>query len=120
MRLSREPALLLIGVIAPLAQLLLSFAPWQAGVVTGLNATAVAAAGVLTAVFLRRDQLVPALTGAGQAVIVLVLGLGLAVSPDQQALFMTVVGLVVAAFVRTQVEPKTEPRVTPGVGAGAG
>ena len=48
----------------------------------------------------------PALTGLGQAVLVLVLGFGLAVSPDQQALYMTVVGLVVAAFVRTQVEPK--------------
>ncbi len=106
MRSFREPALLLIGVIAPAAQLILSFAPWDAGVVTGLNAVAVAAAGLLTALFLRRDELVPALTGVGQAVLVLVLGFGLAVSPDQQALYMTVVGLVVAAFVRTQVEPK--------------
>lgn len=106
MRIAREPALLLIGVIAPLAQLILSFTPWDPSVITGLNAVAVAVAGLLTALFLRRDELVPALTGLGQAVLVLVLGFGLAVSPEQQVLYMTVVGLVVAAFVRTQVEPK--------------
>ncbi len=106
MRISREPALLLIGVLAPLAQLILSFTPWSLGVITGLNAVAVAVAGLLTALFLRAAELVPALTGLGQAVLVLVLGFGLAVSPEQQTLYMTVVGLVVAAFVRTQVTPK--------------
>lgn len=101
--LSREPALLLIGVLAPLIQLILSFTSLDQPLVTGLNAVAVAAAGILTAAFLRRDQLAPAVLGLGQAVVVLALGFGLAATADQQAMFMTVVGLLVAAFVRTQV-----------------
>lgn len=109
LRLSREPALLLIGAIAPLAQLLLSFTTLPLPVTTGLNAVAVAVAGVLTAAFLRRDQLVPAVLGLAQAVLVLGLGLGVHVDATQQALVMTVAGIGVAAFVRTQVATTAPP-----------
>lgn len=102
--LGREPALILIGVIAPAATLIVSMIPglslpWA----TGINAAAVALAGAATAWIVRSDRLAPALLGLAQAVITVGLAAGLHLSAAQQAGALAVVGIVVAAFVRSQV-----------------
>lgn len=104
---SREPALLLVGIAAPSAQLVLSYLPWPGPLTLALEAAAVAAAGLGTAALTRRDQLVPAIAGFAQALLVLSLALGVPIDHTQRALVMTLVGLITAAWVRTQVEATT-------------
>lgn len=102
--LSREPALILMGVVGPAVALVVSFVDGMSPALqTGVNAVAVAAAGVATAVIVKGDKLAPALLGLAQALVTLALGAGWNLTPDQQAGWITVVGIVVAAFVRTQV-----------------
>ena len=103
-RLSREPALALIGLLAPLCSVLLAQAPglstpWR----TALESLVYTLAGVLTAVVVRSDKLTPALVGLGQALLNVALVAGLVVTDAQQAAIMTAVSLAAAAFVRTQV-----------------
>jgi uncharacterized membrane protein HdeD (DUF308 family) len=101
---AREPALILIGVIGPAVALLVSFIPaLTPELQTGLIAAAVAIAGILTALLVGGDRLAPAILGLAQAVVTIGLAAGLDLSPEQQAGWLTIVGILVAAFVRTQV-----------------
>lgn len=68
-----------------------------------INALATAVASALVALIVRRDGQVPALLGVAQALLALAVGLGLHVSAENQALIMSFVGGLAAAFVRTQV-----------------
>lgn len=68
-----------------------------------LNACATAVAGLAVAVWVRRDGQVAALLGVAQALLALAIGFGLDVSAEGQAVIMSFVGAVAAAFVRTQV-----------------
>jgi hypothetical protein len=100
----REPALILIGVIGPLVALLVSFIPGMSPELqTGIIAAAVAIAGILTALLVGGDKLAPAIIGLAQAVVTVGLAAGLDLSPEQQAGWLTIVGLLAAGFVRTQV-----------------
>lgn len=110
----REPAVILIGVIGPAATLVISLVHIDPTLASALNAVAVAVAGVLTAFFVRTDQLVPALSGMAQAVLTLALAFGLHLAPEQQAGVLVIAGMIVAAFVRTQVAAPV-----PTVGRGA-
>jgi hypothetical protein len=104
---SREPALTLIAVVGPAVALLVSYFGDSLGadVQTAINAVAVAAAGILTAVFVHGgDKLAPALLGLAQAVVTLGLAAGWDMTPEQQAGFLTVAGILIGAFVRTQVD----------------
>ena len=68
MSIAREPATLWIGLVAPIVAALAAFVfaanPDLQGVI---NAAAVAVAGAITAFLVRSDNLLPAITGAIQA-----------------------------------------------------
>jgi hypothetical protein len=115
MSLSREPALLWIGLVAPVVQALAAFVFAANPEVQGaINAAAVAIAGAITAFLVRADNLVPAITGALQAVIALVLAFGVDWSSEQQASLMVALGAVAAFLVRDRV---TAPVPAPTVNA---
>ena len=116
----REPALILMGVIAPLVTVIVGLLPIDLSVATTLNALAVAVAGVGTAWLVRSDQLAPALLGLGQALLIVALALGLDLSAAGQSAVLVIVGLVVAAFVRgAVVAPVAAVLVTPALPAAA-
>ncbi len=106
MKLSRDPALYL-GLFAAVVQLVAAFLfPLTTDQQAVLNALAVAVAGLLTALFVRRDGQAAAVVGFAQAAIAVGLGFGLNVSPEGQAAIMAVVSTAAAMFVRTQVTAK--------------
>jgi hypothetical protein len=114
MTLKREPALLYLSLLAPIVQALVAFLfvddPATQAVI---NAAAVAVAGAITAFLVKSDNLLPALTGAAQAVIALFVGLGAGWSPEQQAALMVPVGIIAGYIVRDRVTaPVTAPSVT--------
>lgn len=120
----REPALILMAVAAPLVTVIVSLLPIDVGLATAINAVAVAAAGAGTAWLVRSDQLAPALLGLAQAVLTVALAVGLNLSAAGQTAFLTVIGLLVGAFVRGIVDapvgpvstaPATTPTTAPAI-----
>jgi hypothetical protein len=100
----REPALLLIAVVAPGVSLLLSFfTGLDPAVVSACNALAVAAAGILTGLWIRSDRLAPAVLGLAQALLTLALAFGWNLTPEQQTGWLSFVSIAVAAYLRTQI-----------------
>ena len=104
MDLNREPAVLWIGLIAPVVSALAAFVleadPTRQGIV---NTAAVAVAGAITAWLVRSDRLLPALTGAIQALIALVVAFGAGWTSAQQAAVMVPLGMIAAIVVRDRV-----------------
>ncbi len=102
--LRREPALFWLSLVAPVVQALAAFMfnadPAMQGVI---NTAAVAIAGAITAMLVKADNLVPALTGAVQAVIALVVAFGLDWSAEQQAALTVPIGIVAGYIVRDRV-----------------
>lgn len=115
MTVKREPALLYISLLAPIVQALVAFLfvddPATQGVV---NAAAVAVAGAITAFLVKADNLLPALTGAAQALIALLIAFGLDWSAEQQAALMVPIGIVAGYIVRDRV---VAPVAAPSVAA---
>jgi hypothetical protein len=103
-KLARDPAIWLT-LIATAVRLLAAFGPWDISVDVQayINAAATAVASFIVAAIVVHDGQVPALLGVAQALLALAVGLGLKLDPQMQALVMSFVGGVVAAFVRTQV-----------------
>lgn len=102
-KLSRDPALyltLVATIVRFAAAFLFHITDSQQAV---LNATATAIASFIVAFWVAKDGQVPAILGVAQALIALGVGFGLDVSAENQAVIMSVIGAVVAAFVRTQV-----------------
>jgi hypothetical protein len=98
----REPAVWLALLAAGL-QALTAFgldvsSNWQ----SIITAVVAAVFGLITA-FVVGDGVVAAVTGLGQAVLALVVGLGVDWSADDQAKLMVFVALVAGAFVRQNV-----------------
>lgn len=113
MTLKREPALFYISLIAPIVQALVAFLlvdnPTTQGIV---NAAAVAVAGAITAFLVKSDNLLPALTGAAQAVLAMLVAFGAGWSPEQQAALMVPVGIIAGYIVRDRVQaPVPAPTV---------
>lgn len=120
----REPAAWL-ALVAVVVKLLTAFglglSSDQQAVV---NAVAAAAAGLVVA-FLAHDALAAPLYGFAQAALALAAGFGLHWSADQQAIVLSTVQVVIAMFVRTQInapvpapqpkQPATETAPAPGV-----
>lgn len=77
-----------------------------------LNAFVAAIVGVLVAFMVRHDGQVAAIGGLVAAALAVAIGFGLRMSPENQALVMSGVGLAVAAFARTQMGAKVPPVVT--------
>lgn len=115
MNVKREPALLWIGAVPAIAAALAAFVfsgdPTVQGVV---NAAAVAVCGAITAWLVKSDQLLPAITGAIQAIIALVVAFGAHWDATQQTLLVTALGVVAAIVVRDRV---TAPAPDPAVAA---
>jgi peptidoglycan/LPS O-acetylase OafA/YrhL len=100
----REPALLWVGLVAPIVSALAAFVfaadPTTQGIV---NTAAVAVAGGITAWLVSSDNLVPALLAAAQAVIALIVAFGADWTSQQQAALMVPLGVVVSILVRDRV-----------------
>lgn len=104
----REPALW-IALAVTVVQLAVSFIPGLSSPLQGLiNAVAVAAAGFAVSALVKREGQVPAAVGLVQALIALLVGMGLDVTSTQQALILAVANAVGALFVRTQVQAKID------------
>jgi hypothetical protein len=99
----REPAVLL-ALFAALVQGISGFffhlTDDQQGV---LNAVAVAVIGLVTALAVKGDALLPGILGFVKAVLALGLAFGLHMTSANQSVIMVLVTAIVAAFVRTQV-----------------
>lgn len=111
----REPALIL-ALVASAIQMVSAFlfhltVDQQAT----LNAVAIAAAGLVTAIMVKSDQLAPVILGLLQAALAVGLAFGLYLSPENQSVIMTFAAAVVAMFVRQIVVapvPASVPRAT--------
>lgn len=116
MTLKREPAVLLISLLAPTVQALAAFVfaadPTTQGII---NTAAVAVAGALTAWMVKSDSLLPALTGAAQALVALVVAFGLDWSADQQAALLVPLGIIAGYVVRDRVTAPVPAPVDPAV-----
>lgn len=111
---AREPATLLIGLLAPIVAALSAFVFAASPDTQGLvNIAAVAVAGACTAFAVKSDNLLPAITGAIQAVIAAVAAFGLGWSSAQQASLIVALSAVAAYVVRDRVTaPVPAPVVT--------
>lgn len=103
----REPALLLAlagSVISFIGAFVVHLSDGQQ---TTLNAVVVAVFGLVTAIGVDKDKLVPALTGLAQAVLNTAMAFGLDLTAEKQAIAMSLVSTLVAALiVRPQVTAK--------------
>ena len=106
--LSRDPALwltLFATAVRLAAAFLFEITDEQQAV---LNAAATATAAFIVAFWVRRDGQVPAILGVAQALLALAIGFGLNVSAEGQAVIMSFVGALAAAFTRTQVTARVD------------
>jgi hypothetical protein len=110
MSLARYPALVL-GMVASVIQvgsgLFLDLTVAQTSLI---NAAVVAILGAVTAWLVKGDALVGALVGVGQALLALMIGFGLVLSPELQASIMALVSAAAAAYVHTQVVAPVPPQ----------
>lgn len=109
----REPALYLTLAatgIRLLCGFLLHLSVEQQALV---DAAVTAGFGFVVAFVVRRDGQVAAALGVVQALLALAIGLGLRLAPEQQALIMSFVGAIGAAFARTQMTAQVGPQGSP-------
>jgi hypothetical protein len=104
----REPAVIIEMLVSVALGVLLT-APLEASTLSYANAVVVAAGGVLTAVFVKGDQALPALTGFIKAVFALVIGLGVALPVNLETGIIAIVSAIGTAYVRTQVIAPVPP-----------
>jgi hypothetical protein len=102
-KFSRDPALwlTLVATAVRLASAFLIHLTVEQQAVVNAAATAIAA--LIVAVWVRHDGQVAAILGGAQAMLALAIGFGLHVSAENQAVIMSFVGAVAAAFSRTQM-----------------
>lgn len=103
----REPALIgmLIGIAIRLFGSWLDFGVEQQAVV---NAAVAAAIGLIVALSTRNGQ-PAAILGLAQAFIALVIGFGLRIDSDTQAMIMSAVALIISMYERTQITAPVPP-----------
>lgn len=102
-RLSRDPAFY-VTVFASALRLVAAF--WiniTAEQQTWLNAAVAAIGGLIIAFWVRHDGQVAALTGVASALIAVAVGFGAHIDAEGQAAIMSLIGLVAAGYIRTQV-----------------
>ena len=106
MTLNREPSLI-VTLAAILVKIVFALGvhstPHQQAMV---NAAAAAGAG-LVVTYLAHDSMSAGILGFMQAAVAVMVGYGMHVTADQQALVMSVAAMLAASFVRTQVTAKT-------------
>lgn len=106
----REPAVLIEMLVSVALGVLLT-TPLEASTLSYANAVAVAAGGVLTAVFVKGDQALPALIGFIKAVFALVIGLGVVLPVNLETGIIAIVSAIGTAYVRTQVIAPVPPKL---------
>jgi hypothetical protein len=106
LRFSRDPALYLtlVATAVRLASAFLFHLTVDQQAVVNAAATAIAA--LIVAFAVAHDGQVAAILGVAQALLALAIGFGLHVSAENQAVIMSFVGAVAAAFIRTQAVAK--------------
>lgn len=100
----REAALVPTSLLAPLVGTLLLFLHLDATTQAAWNAVAVGAAGLITAALVARDRLAPAILGFAQAIIAVLDVYSFGLSAAQSTGVMSLLALIVGAYVRTQVQ----------------
>lgn len=109
MLFKRDPALILT-LLATMVRLASAFwLDWTIDQQSLVNAALAAVMGLIVAFVVKHDGQVAAFSGVFSALIALAIGFGLRVSPENQAIIMSVVGAVLAAFTRTQVTASAPP-----------
>ena len=109
----REPAVFFEMLVAVALGVLLT-TPLQEPALGYANAAVVAAGGLLTAAFVKGDQVLPALIGFIKAAFALILGLGVVLPVNLETGILAIVSAIGAAYVRTQVTAPVPPKlVTP-------
>lgn len=78
-----------------------------------LNAVAVAFFGLVTAIAVKGDYLLPGILGFVKAMLALGLAFGLHMTSANQSVIMILAGAIVTAFVRTQVVAPVSPAGQP-------
>lgn len=103
--------MLLLALLVPVVQAAVALTVTSNAELAGLiNAAAVAVAGAITAAVVKSENLLPLITGAAQAVLALIVGLGLNLDSTQQAAVLAPVAIVAGFIVRGQVDAP-EPKV---------
>lgn len=122
--LSGEPALWAALITSTVQMVAAFWLPLSDGMVVGINAAALAGAGVVVAFMTRSadngGSVKAAILGFTQAVLSLAVTFGADFSPQQTATVMTFVGLLVAFWVRHTSLPKSAADPKPGPGLHAG
>jgi uncharacterized membrane protein len=96
--LGRYPAVIL-GVVSSLIQMLVAFGlPWSETQTIAVNAGVAALLGVVTAFYVARDRLLPAIIGFAQAALTVGLAFGLNWTPEQVGMLMAFAASLVALF----------------------
>ncbi len=108
---NREPALILTAVATAIRMFSAFVIHLTDDQQTWLNAFVAAAFGLIVA-FIVHDGQVAGILGFVHAILALGVGFGWNLSADNQALIMSFVGAILAAFIRTQV---TAPQPAAGV-----
>ncbi len=114
----REPAVLLVALVAPLLQLISTFilplTTEQQGL---LNGAIAALFGIIAAVKISAEKALPLLAGFVQAVLSVALAFGVEIPADAQTAIMALIGAVVGFYTRTQVFAPTPAQRAPMVRA---
>lgn len=105
----REPAIWL-ALFSGLLQVLSAFVlPISTDMQALLGGAVAAVFGLMTAISVAQDKLLPAVVGLAQALLSLAIGFGLDWTSEQQSVLMAFVALVAGSFVRTQVVAPVPP-----------
>ncbi|MFI0406567.1 hypothetical protein [Actinomadura sp. 3N508] len=96
--LGRDPATILAFVSAAIQMAVAFGLDWSHTQTAAVNAGAAAVLGLLTACFVARDQILPAIIGFTQAAVTVGLAFGLDWTADQTAMFMSAVAAGVGLF----------------------
>jgi len=110
-KLSRDPAVVVEALVASGLGVLLLFGlpdsvePYYSAVILAIG-------GLLTAAWVKKEKVLPAVVGFIKAVFALVVGLGVAVDPNVEVGVIMVISALATFFVRTQA---TAPVTVDGV-----
>lgn len=100
-KLSRDPAVTVEALVAAgLGALLLFGLPDDSK--SYISALILAVGGVLTAAWVKKEKVLPAVIGVIKAVFALVVGLGVALDPNVEVGVIMVISALATFFVRTQ------------------